>query len=81
MKKIIPFLLLLFLLGIIYLPGPNGLFALIRRYKENQKLQREILDLRIENILTRAKAKIISSSEYWKEFVKKKQATKEERKK
>ncbi|MEO0115993.1 MAG: hypothetical protein ABIK97_00450 [candidate division WOR-3 bacterium] len=77
MKKIIPFLLLLFLLGIIYLPGPNGLFALIRKKIENRRLKEEISDLRIKNILLRAERQKLSSPQYWEELIKRREAKRE----
>ncbi len=71
-KRIIPILLfLLFLLG-IYLPGPNGLFALIKRKIENRLLKREIETAAIRNILLRAKLKRVSSPQFWQDLMKEK---------
>jgi|UniRef100_A0A7C3URB5 hypothetical protein len=71
-KRIIPLILIISILALIYLPGPNGLISLIRREREKKRLQAEIFDLRVKNILLRSKRERVSSLKYWQEMVRKK---------
>ncbi len=69
-RKIL-YLLIIVAIFLIYLPGPNGLVRLIKREMARRKLVSEIQDLRIKNILLRAKLRRLSSPEYRTELIKK----------
>lgn len=44
------------------LPGPNGLIQCVKRETEVKRLQKEILDLKIQLAIKKLKVKILKSS-------------------
>jgi len=63
-KKYFKYFFLFFILFLFswLLPGPNGFIQYIKREKETQKLEKEILYLKIELAVKKLKGKIIEDS-------------------
>ncbi len=56
-------LLFLFIsLFFLLLPGPNGLIQCVKREKEVKRLEKEILDLKIEGAIKKLKIEILKKS-------------------
>lgn len=68
-KKILLPLFILFILGVIFIPGPNGLVKVIYKNYRKQRLHREIEQLKIKAELIEAKISRGNDEQYMHKYL------------